>query len=142
MTECEAERQFASPGGGAPSTLRKRALVVDDNSDNRKLLVWILEDAGLESVQCVSAEEALARLEHEEFSIVLMDISLPGMQGDNAIRTIRQNKRFDNLPVFAVTAHAIHSEAQRILASGATEIVTKPVDEDLFLATIEKYLGG
>jgi CheY-like chemotaxis protein len=119
-----------------------RILVVDDNADNRKLLVWILEDEGLSYEEAETAEDALAKLEVGNHELVLMDIGLPGMSGDDATRIIRQHPRLHAMPVIAVTAHAIKGEDTRILASGVNALVTKPVDEVRLVALLRQLLPG
>ncbi len=111
-------------------------LVVEDNLDNMKLVAWTLEDEGYAFEAAGSAEQALVALEQRHFDLVLMDVSLPGMDGKEATRWIRAHPRLADLPVIALTAHAIKGEDQAILASGVSALVTKPIDEPLLLATI------
>ena len=86
-------------------------LVVEDNADNLKLISWTLEDRGYAFASVGNAEEAIAILDRGTFGLVLMDISLPGMDGKEATRRIRANPRTAALPVIAVTAHAVLGEA-------------------------------
>ena len=79
-------------------------------------------------------------LEKQAFDLVLMDISLPGIDGKEATRRIRANPRFARLPVIAVTAHAIKGEDAAILASGVDALITKPIDEAMLLQTIRSSL--
>jgi two-component system, cell cycle response regulator DivK len=117
-------------------------LVVEDNPDNRKLFEWLLEDEGY-AFECVAtAEEGLAALAARPFGLVLMDVSLPGMDGKEATRRIRSDPSLADLPVFAVTAHAVRGETEAILASGVTRLVTKPIDETLLLDAIRDAMGG
>jgi len=120
--------------------MQANILVVEDNPDNRKLVTWILEDEGY-SVTCApTAEEGLAALEQRVFDIVLMDISLPGMDGKEATRQIRQNPKWQALPVIALTAHAIKGEHESIMASGVTDLITKPLDEEQLLNRLAELL--
>jgi CheY-like chemotaxis protein len=118
-----------------------RILVVEDNPDNMKLFAWTLEDEGYAFEGVGSAEEALAALEQRPFDLVLMDISLPGMDGAEATRRLRAQPRFAGLPIIAVTAHAVRGEAEAILASGVSALVTKPIDEAGLLRSIRSHLG-
>ena len=117
-------------------------LVVEDNVDNMKLITWLLEDAGFSPCGVGSAEEALALIETRAFDLVLMDISLPGMDGMEATRRLRAKPGFENIPVVAVTAHVVCGAAEKILAAGVSALVTKPIDEDELLRTIRSYLPG
>ena len=74
------------------------------------------------------------------FDLIVMDISLPGMDGKEATRRLRADRRFERMPILAVTAHAIKGEDDAILASGVSEIVTKPIDEDHFLEVLRTHL--
>ncbi|HMB06447.1 MAG TPA: response regulator [Isosphaeraceae bacterium] len=117
-------------------------LVVEDNSDNMKLFAWTLEDEGLPFEGVGTAEEALAALERRRFDLVLMDISLPGMDGKEATRRLRAHPRFARLPIIAVTAHAVRGEVEAILAAGISALVTKPIDEAVLMQTIRRCLPG
>lgn len=112
-------------------------LVVEDNPDNQQLVRWILEDETYEVTCTSSAEEGLCLLESGRYDAVLMDISLPGMDGREATRIIRTNPQFVNLPVFALTAHGLESEQASILACGVTGLLTKPIDEVELVACLD-----
>ena len=124
--------------------MNTQILVVEDNADNMKLITWALEDAGHGYRGVETAEEALALLEQHAFDLVLMDISLPGMDGKEATRQLRRNPKFATLPIIAVTAHAIKEEEQAIRDCGVNQMLTKPIDETQLLDTIEAMLreGG
>ncbi len=115
-------------------------LVIEDNPDNQQLITWILEDGGYKVTCSGTAEEGLTELENHAYSAVLMDISLPGMDGKAATRYLRRQERFNKLPVIALTAHAIKDETQSIYDSGVTELITKPVDETLLLSRLSTLI--
>jgi two-component system cell cycle response regulator DivK len=115
-------------------------LVVEDNPDNRKLFAWMLEDEGYAIEEAVTAEDGLEALRHRPFDLVLMDISLPGMDGKEATRRIRADLGLAHLPVIAVTAHAIKGEDAAIMASGVDALITKPIDETDLSRTIRTLL--
>ena len=117
-----------------------RILVVEDNPDNTKLLAWVLGDADYDFECVTTAEEAIDRLERQPFDLVLMDISLPGMDGKEATRRLRADPRFEELPIIAVTAHAIDTEAEAIRRSGVSALVTKPIDETIVLQRLRIVL--
>jgi CheY-like chemotaxis protein len=113
-----------------------RILIIEDNADNRKLMRWILEDAGYAFEEAGSVEAALSMLEQTPFDLVLMDISLPGIDGTEATRRLRRMAPYAQLPIIAVTAHAVKGEDEVIRASGVSALVTKPVDEGVLLNSI------
>lgn len=115
-------------------------LVVEDNPDNMKLFAWALEDEGFDFEGVGSGEEALEALGRRPFDLVLMDISLPGIDGKEATRRIKAQERFAGLPVIAVTAHAVKGEAEAILAAGVSALVTKPIDEKELVRTIRSAI--
>jgi two-component system, cell cycle response regulator DivK len=117
-------------------------LVVEDNPDSLKLIAWALEDEGYAFQSVGNAEDAIELLGHERFGLVLMDISLPGMDGKEATRRIRANPGTASLPVIAVTAHAVMGEADSILASGVSALITKPIDEIRLLDAIAALLSA
>lgn len=117
-----------------------RILVVEDNPDNMKLVSWILEDEGYAFKSATSAEEGLALLKSEGFDLVLMDIALPNMDGQEATRRLRADPELADLPVIAITAHAIKEKEKEILGSGVSALVTKPIDEDVLKEQIRTFL--
>ncbi|MGI1679396.1 MAG: response regulator [Cellvibrionaceae bacterium] len=121
--------------------MKHSILVIEDNLDNQQLVTWILEDDGYDVVCSGTAEEGLKELNSHPYSAVLMDISLPGMDGKEATRCLREEEQFKHLPVIALTAHAIKGETESIYDSGVTELITKPVDEELLLKRLSSLIN-
>jgi two-component system, cell cycle response regulator DivK len=115
-------------------------LVIEDNPDNRKLVTWILEDENYQVTCAESAEEGLTLVEQATFDLILMDISLPGIDGTEATRLIRQMPNLKHIPIIALTAHAIKGEQESILACGVDDLITKPLDEDQLLSRMQELL--
>ena len=115
--------------------------VVEDNADNRLLLQAILE--GLyDLVEYENGTDALAGLAASLPDLVLLDISLPGMDGNEILARIRADARLRTLPVIALTAHAMSGDREKYLASGFNDYITKPiVDETILLSAIERWLA-
>lgn len=116
----------------------KTVLIVEDVELNIDLLVQILED-GYELLVAKTGAEGVALTEQNKPDLVLMDISLPVMDGYETTRTIR--KIFPSLPVIGLSAHAMQGDADKAIAAGCTDYLTKPVDENLLLKKLRKYLG-
>ncbi len=114
--------------------------VVEDNPDNRLLVQAILEDS-YRVVEYENGADALAGMAQEVPDLVLLDISLPGMDGTEVLKRIREDVKLARLPVIAVTAHAMSGDRERFLAEGFDDYLTKPiVDEELLLEAIARRL--
>ena len=118
-----------------------RVAVVEDNPDNRLLVRAILEDR-YEVEEYENGPDALAGLARSRPDLLLLDISLPGMDGVEVLRHVRADPRLAALPVVALTAHAMAGDREKFLAAGFDEYVTKPiVDEEILLAAIATRLA-
>jgi CheY-like chemotaxis protein len=116
--------------------------VVEDNADNRLLLQAILGDE-FEIVEYENGPDALAGFARALPDLVLMDISLPGMDGMEVLSELRRDGRMRHLPVIALTAHAMAGDRERYLAAGFNDYITKPImDESVLLASIRRWLTG
>jgi CheY-like chemotaxis protein len=118
----------------------RKVAVVEDNPDNRLLVSALLEDR-FAVTEHESGLHALEGLRRERPDLVLLDISLPGMDGPTLLATLRRDEALRDLPVVALTAHAMAGDRERFLAMGFDDYLSKPiVDESLLIATIEKHL--
>ena len=116
-------------------------LLIEDNHDNQQLICWILEDEGY-TLDCAdTAEKGLALLNQNDYRLVLMDISLPGIDGKEATKIIRNTPKLESTIIIAITAHAVLQERELILTSGVDDMLTKPVDEEELISTINKHLN-
>ena len=116
--------------------------VVEDNADNRLLLTAILGDR-YRIVEYENGPDALEGLARALPDLVLLDISLPGMDGNEILSQIRRDGRMRHLPIIALTAHAMAGDRERFLDAGFNDYITKPiVDESLLLNAIDRWLSG
>jgi signal transduction histidine kinase/CheY-like chemotaxis protein/HAMP domain-containing protein len=149
------QRQPIRPAGGwsarvqrlesdpqAQEALRgRKALLVDDDVRNLFALASLLEDRGMEVLFGETGKEALAALErHQGIDIVLMDIMMPGMDGNETIAAIRQTPSLHEMPIIAVTAKAMEGDRERSLSAGASDYITKPVEPERLLSLIATWL--
>ena len=115
--------------------------VVEDNADNRLLLQALLGER-YELVEFDNGVDALAGLSASLPDLVLLDISLPGMDGNEILARIRGDARLRPLPVIALTAHAMSGDREKYLAAGFNDYITKPiVDESVLIDAIEHWLA-
>ena len=128
-------------GEGAPSSAPKpRILVVDDVADNRDILVRRLERRGFEAREATGGADALAKLAAEDFDVVLLDIMMPDVGGNEVLRRIRETKSDAELPVIMVSAKSQSEDVVESLNLGANDYVTKPIDFSVALARINTQL--
>ena len=101
-------------------------LVVEDNEMNRKLCRAILENFQATVIEAETAEKGLELLEQQRPDLVLMDIQLPGMNGLQAIRIIKENPAWKDIPVVALTAYAMSENETKVQKAGCDGYITKP----------------
>lgn len=119
-----------------------RIAIVEDNADNRLLLSALLDDA-YELDEYEDGPSALAGCSARRPALVLLDISLPGMDGPEVLRRLREDSTLAKIPVIALTAHAMTGDRERYLGLGFDDYVTKPiVDESILFAAITRLLAA
>lgn len=118
----------------------KTILIVEDVELNRELLVQLLEE-NYRLVFAEDGEAALERAAEARPDLILMDLSLPRMDGWEATRRLKADAALSHIPVIALTAHAMRSHEDRARASGCDDFLTKPIDETLLFEKIANYLG-
>lgn len=120
--------------------MKHRIAVVEDNPDNR-LLLRVLLDEQYEILECVDGFEALRQIPSAAPDLILLDVSLPGMDGLEVLRRLRADPTVGRVPVVALTAHAMSGDRERFLAAGFNDYVSKPiVDEALLFEAIARHL--
>jgi CheY-like chemotaxis protein len=120
--------------------MKPRIAVVEDNPDNRFLVQALLEDL-YELSQFETGTEAIECLAQEQPDLILLDLSLPDMSGVDVFRWIRGSPGLGEVPVIALTAHAMTGDREKFLAEGFNDYVTKPiVDETILLESIARWL--
>ncbi len=116
-------------------------MVVEDNPTNLKLVRMVLERSGYEVREASGAEEAIAAIQGELPDLVLMDVQLPGMDGFEAMRLIKNNPLTAKVPVVALTAFAMRGDEEKILGSGFDGYLAKPVRYPELLQTIARFVS-
>lgn len=120
----------------------RRVMIIEDNQDNRMLLRAVLDDS-YAITEYTNGAEGLAALASDAPELLLLDISLPGMDGVEVLRRIRADPLLCHLPVIAFTAHAMSNDREKYLAHGFDDYITKPiVDETILLGSIARLLDA
>nr|WP_320132252.1 response regulator [uncultured Holophaga sp.] len=117
-----------------------RILLVEDNEMNRDVLSRLLKRRGYEMCFAEDGEVALRVASEQHPDLILMDISLPVMDGNEATRRLRADPCFATLPIIALTAHALASDREIAMAAGCTDYETKPIDFPHLLEKIARHL--
>lgn len=115
-------------------------LLVEDREDNRVLARKLLERAGFRVVEATDGREALEQVTAQRPDLLLLDMSLPLVDGWTVARTLRQSPDFKDLLIVALTAHAMDGDRERALEAGCDEFLTKPIEVAKFIPTIRRIL--
>lgn len=117
----------------------KKILVVEDVEFNRDLVVQLLEDE-YQVLTAADGAEGIRLAERERPDLILMDLSLPVIDGWEAARRIKANTALKGIPIIALSAHAMRGDEERARQSGCDDYLSKPLDEDLLFAKLAKFL--
>ncbi|MET7698461.1 HAMP domain-containing protein [Streptomyces sp. NPDC005485] len=121
----------------------EKVLIVDDDIRNVFALTSVLEQHGLSVLYAENGREGIEVLEqHDDVTVVLMDIMMPEMDGYATTTAIRRMPQFAGLPIIALTAKAMKGDREKAIESGASDYVTKPVDPDHLLSVMEQWMRG
>jgi len=140
IADLSAARDAREPSGRAPNL---RILLVEDNAINQQVALGLLEKLGLAAEIAANGREALRALAADSYDLVLMDIQMPEMDGLEATRRIRDPRfptKNPEVPIIAMTAHAIRGDRETCLAAGMNDYLTKPVDPRRFRAALAQWL--
>ena len=119
---------------------RELILIIEDNDRSLMLLRDVLEGQGYQTIESTTGEEGVELAVSRLPALILMDIELPGMDGKEALKRLRENPATQNIPVVAVTASAMRSDRPKILAAGFTSIIYKPIRLNPFLDKVRRTL--
>ena len=126
-----------------PDITGRRVLLVEDNEINREIAVALLAELGVQTIAAVNGEDALDLLTRETVDGILMDIQMPVMDGLTATRLLRTKGRLEvrDLPIIAMTAHAMQEDREKSLAAGMDDHITKPIDIRELRTKLAFHLG-
>jgi two-component system cell cycle response regulator DivK len=119
---------------------RPLILVVEDNRDNMTLIVDVLSSLDYEVVQALDGEQGLVMAQQNKPNLILMDLSLPRMDGWTATRELRKLPDFQSLPIIALTAHAMVGDREKALQAGCTDYISKPINLQELARKLREHL--
>ncbi len=120
----------------------RKILVVDDNQDSRELVVKILKNRGYQMIEAVDGEEALEKAIAENPDLILMDISLPKLDGYEVTRRLKSQIKFKDTPIIALTAHAMKGDREKAFEAGCEGYISKPINVRELPDQVKAYLRG
>ncbi|MDB5095984.1 MAG: chemotaxis protein CheY [Cyanobacteria bacterium RYN_339] len=121
-------------------TSRKVLLLVEDNEDNRRLIRGIAEEVDATVIEADNGADGVRMARSASPDLILMDLSLPVMDGWEATARLKRDPLTQGIPVIAITAHAMDGDREKALAAGCDEFVTKPIQVGAFVQLLERFL--
>jgi CheY-like chemotaxis protein len=125
---------------GAEMAIRQ-VLVVEDNEKNMKLVRDVLRATGYTTLEATTGEDAVELAQAREPALVLMDVQLPGIDGLEALRRLRQDELTASIAVLAVTAQAMSGDRERFLEAGFDGYLSKPIDVAELIQVVQEHCG-
>jgi CheY-like chemotaxis protein len=119
----------------------KKVLVIEDNRDNLRLISYALRRYGYEIISAGSGEEGVELAARERPYLILVDINLPGIDGLETTRRIRYSTADGQVPIIAITSHAMFGDRDRILQAGCSAYFEKPIDPLTIIKSIHAAIG-
>lgn len=119
-----------------------RILIVEDNPDNRTLITDILTALEYEVIEAIDGEQGIQKAEEEQPDLILMDLSLPQMDGWTATTRIKAQEALKDTPIIALTAHAMIGDRERAIEAGCDDYISKPIDLKELQEKLTKYLSA
>ncbi|HEX7119790.1 MAG TPA: response regulator [Longimicrobiales bacterium] len=119
----------------------KKILIVEDNEDNLMVYRTILEHVGYGVLEARDGEEGIARASESHPDLILMDISIPKIDGWEATRRLKEAEGTRDIPIIALTAHALEEDREKALSVGCDGYLAKPVEPRRVVEEVERYVG-
>jgi len=120
----------------------KKVLIVEDNEDNRELVVKVLRNKGYEMVQAADGEEALEKAVAERPDLILLDISLPKLDGYEVAKRLKSMEEFQEIPIIAFTAHAMKGDREKVIVAGFEGYSSKPINVRELPEQVRSFIRG
>ena len=119
----------------------KTALVIEDDENNMKLITFILEKNGYGTIRAENGKTGIELAIKEKPDFILLDIQLPDMNGQEALKEIRKSKIDGEIPIIAITSYAMSGDRERLLEAGCNGYIEKPIDPVNIINQIRKVIG-
>jgi two-component system cell cycle response regulator DivK len=132
--------RVAMDNTGMRKDFSQKILVVEDDQDNREMVIKVLKFHGYQVVEAVDGEEAIEKARTEKPDLILLDIYLPKMDGYEATKRLKGDSRLKDIPIIALTAHAMKGNREEALAAGCDGYIPKPINVRELPKQIQHFL--
>jgi CheY-like chemotaxis protein len=119
----------------------KTVLLIEDNEDNRIVYSTILQHFGYQVSEALNGEEGIAKAREEQPDLILMDISIPIIDGWEATQVLKRDPQTRNIPIIALTAHALASDREKAIEVGCDSYLAKPCEPKAVVTEVSKFIG-
>ena len=120
----------------------EKILLVEDNPVNRRLAEFLLRSQGYKVLEATTAQEAFEILKSERPALIVMDSQLPGMDGLETTRKLKEDPATRDIPIVAVTSYAMKGDREKALAAGCAGYITKPIDKATFVQEVALHISN
>jgi len=120
----------------------RKILIVEDNQDSRELVVKILKNKGYQIIEAIDGAEALEKARVEKPDLILMDISIPKIDGYEVTKRLKSEEDFKDIPIVALTAHAMKGDREKFITAGFEGYISKPINVRELPGQVRDYLRG
>lgn len=120
----------------------RKILIVEDNQDSRELVVKVLKNKGYQTIEAADGEEALEKIAAEKPDLILLDISIPKIDGYEVAKRLKSQEEFKDIPIVALTAHAMKGDREKVIVAGFEGYISKPINVRELPEQVRSYLRG
>jgi len=118
-----------------------RVLIIEDNDDNLELITFLLENAGFTNFAAITGEEGIEKIGQNCYDLIISDIQLPGLDGQETLEQIRQLPNGAKVPAIAMTSYAMAGDREKLLAAGFDGYIEKPIDPERVITQINQIVS-
>lgn len=122
--------------------MKQKILIIEDNTQNMYMLTYLLESENYHVLQAFSGPEGIETAKSQKPDIILLDIQLPGMDGYTVAVKLREIEELKYTPIIAVTSYAMPGDKEKVMESGATGYIEKPINPDTFISQMKSFINS
>jgi len=120
----------------------RKILIVEDNQDSRELVVKVLKNKGYQTIEAADGEEALEKVAAGKPDLILLEISIPKLDGYEVAKRLKSQEEFRDIPIVALTAHAMKGDREKVIVAGFEGYISKPINVRELPDQVKSYLRG